>query len=128
MTRPSNLLLDSHIILWWLADDPRLSKRARRLITHADNAYVSAATTWELALKASLGKLKMPEGFVETVEEEGFTHLPVEPEHAMAVRDLPWYHRDPFDRLLIAQAKVENLTLITAEKLLAQYGDFVIVV
>ena len=70
-----NLLLDSHILLWWLADDPRLSRKARRFIERADVVYVSAATTWELALKASLGKLKMPEGFVETVEEEGFTHL-----------------------------------------------------
>ena len=88
----------------------------------------SAATTWELALKASLGKLKMPEGFVETVEEEGFTHLPVTPVHAMAVRALPWHHRDPFDRLLVAQAAVEGLRLLTAEPLLARYGRHVWVV
>ena len=117
-----NLLLDSHILLWWLADDPRLSRKARRFIERADVVYVSAATTWELALKASLGKLKMPEGFVETVEEEGFTHLPVTPVHAMAVRALP------FDRLLVAQAAVEGLRLLTAEPLLARYGRHVWVV
>ena len=123
-----NLLLDSHVILWWLADDPRLSRKARRLIERADEAYVSAATTWELALKASLGKLEMPEGFVETVEEEGFLHLPVTPVHAMAVEALPWHHRDPFDRLLVAQARAEGLRLLTAERLLARYGDHVVVV
>jgi len=123
-----NLLLDSHIILWWLADDPRLSAKARRQIARADDAYVSAATTWELALKASLGKLRMPEGFVETVEAEGFLHLPVQPGHAMAVGSLPWHHRDPFDRLLVAQARVEGLRLITADRRLAKYGRFVVVV
>ncbi|WP_126216988.1 type II toxin-antitoxin system VapC family toxin [Thermus scotoductus] len=78
-----NLLLDSYILLWWLSDDPRLSRKARRLIEGADQVFVSAATTWELAVKASLGKLRMPEGFVEVVEEEGFTHLPITPVHAM---------------------------------------------
>jgi len=123
-----NLLLDSHIILWWLADDPRLSAKARRLIERAAEAYVSAATTWELALKASLGKLRMPQGFVETVEAEGFLHLPIQPVHAMAVKELPWHHRDPFDRLLVAQAKIEKLRLLTADHRLASYGRFVVLV
>ena len=123
-----NLLLDSHVILWWLADDPRLSRKARRLIERADEAYVSAATTWELALKVSLGKLEMPGSFIETVEEEGFLHLPVTPVHAVAVKALPWHHRDPFDRLLVAQAKVEGLRLVTAERPLARYGRFVVVI
>lgn len=121
-----NLLPDSHVILWWLADDPRLPRKARRLIERADEAYVSVATTWELALKASLGKLRMPEGFVRVVEEEGFLHLPVTPVHTMAVKELPWHHRDPFDRLLVAQAKVEGLRLLTADYRLASYGRFVI--
>ena len=116
-----NLLLDSHILLWWLADDPRLSRKARRFIERADVVYVSAATTWELALKASLGKLKMPEGFVETVEEEGFTHLPVTPVHAMAVRALPWHHRDPFDRMLIAQAMMEGFRVVTHDNIFKKY-------
>lgn len=123
-----NLLLDSHIILWWLADDPRLSPKARALIENADEAFVSAATAWELAIKASLGKLKMPEGFIETVEKEGFQHLPITPEHAMAVKNLPWHHRDPFDRLLVAQAKLEGLKLLTKEQILARYGPYVVLV
>lgn len=121
-----NLLLDSHIVLWWLSDDPRLSRKARRLIEGADQVFVSAATTWELAVKASLGKLRMPEGFVEVVEEEGFTHLPITPVHAMAVRSLPWHHRDPFDRILLAQAMVEGLRLVSADQMLLPYGRFVI--
>ncbi|WP_135256814.1 type II toxin-antitoxin system VapC family toxin [Thermus caldilimi] len=121
-----NLLLDSHIVLWWLSDDRRLSRRARRLIEGADQVFVSAATTWELAVKASLGKLRMPEGFVEVVEEEGFTHLPITPVHAMAVQSLPWHHRDPFDRILLAQAMVEGVRLMSADQALASYGRFVI--
>ena len=123
-----NLLLDSHIILWWLADDPKLSLKARRLIERADDVYVSAATTWELALKASLEKLRTPEGFVETVEEEGFRHLPITPLHAMAVKALPWHHRDPFDRLLVAQARMEGLRLVTAKRRLARYGRWIVLV
>ncbi len=121
-----NLLLDSHIILWWLADDERLTRKARRFIERAEVAFVSAATTWELALKTSLGKLRMPEGFVEVVEAEGFAHLPVLPAHAIAVKDLPWHHRDPFDRLLLAQAKVEGLRLVSADRALAPYGELVL--
>ncbi len=121
-----NLLLDSHIVLWWLSDDPRLSRKARRLVERADEVFVSAATTWELAVKVSLGKLRMPEGFLEVVEQQGFTHLPITPLHAMAVQSLPWHHRDPFDRILLAQATVEGLGLVTADEALAPYGSFVI--
>lgn len=121
-----NLLLDSHIVLWWLSDDKRLSRKARRLIERADEVLVSAATTWELAVKASLGKLRMPEGFLEVVEAQGFTHLPITPVHAMAVQGLPWHHRDPFDRILLAQAMVEALRLVSADEALAPYGRFVV--
>jgi PIN domain nuclease of toxin-antitoxin system len=121
-----NLLLDSHVVLWWLSGDERLSRKARRRIERADEVFVSAATTWELAVKASLGKLRMPEGFVEVVEEQGFTHLPITPVHAMAVGGLPWHHRDPFDRILLAQAIVEGLRLVSADEALAPYGGFVI--
>ncbi|RDI96482.1 type II toxin-antitoxin system VapC family toxin [Meiothermus sp. QL-1] len=121
-----NLLLDSHIVLWWLSDDKRLSPRARRLIERADEVFVSAATTWELALKVSLGKLRMPEGFLEVVEEQGFVHLPITPVHAMAVRDLPRHHRDPFDCILLAQAMVEGLRLVSADRALAPYGRLVV--
>jgi len=121
-----NLLLDSHIVLWWLSDDKRLSRKARRLIERADEVMVSAATTWELAVKASLGKLRMPEGFLEVVEEQGFKHLPITPVHAMAVQSLPWHHRDPFDRILLAQAIVEGLGLVSGDEALAPYGKFMI--
>ena len=121
-----NLLLDSHIVLWWLSDDKRLSRKARRLIERADEVLVSAATTWELAVKASLGKLRMPEGFLEVVEAQGLTHLPITPVHAMAVQGLPWHHRDPFDRILLAQAMVEALRLVSADEALAPYGRFVV--
>ncbi len=121
-----NLLLDSHIVLWWLSDDERLSRKARRLIERADEVFVSAATSWELAVKVSLGKLRMPEGFLEVVEKEGFTHLPITPLHALAVQGLPWHHRNPFDRILLAQATVEGLGLVTADEALAPYGGFVI--
>jgi PIN domain nuclease of toxin-antitoxin system len=121
-----NLLLDSHIVLWWLSDDQRLSRKARRLIERADEVFVSAATTWELAVKASLGKLRMPEGFLEVVEAQGFTHLPITPLHALAVQSLPWHHRDPFDRILLAQATVEGLGLMSVDEALTTYGGFVI--
>lgn len=121
-----NLLLDSHVLLWWLSDDKRLSRKARGLIEHTDEVFVSAATTWELAVKASLGKLRMPEGFLEVVEAQGFLHLPISPEHAMAVQSLPWHHRDPFDRILLAQAMVEGLRLVSADAALAPYGRLVI--
>ncbi|MFZ5992949.1 MAG: type II toxin-antitoxin system VapC family toxin [Deinococcota bacterium] len=121
-----NLLLDSHIVLWWLSDDERLTRKARRLIERADEVFVSAATTWELAVKASLGKLRMPEGFLEVVEAQGFSHLPITPAHAMAVQSLPWHHRDPFDRILLAQALVEGLGLVSVDDALASYGKFVI--
>jgi PIN domain nuclease of toxin-antitoxin system len=98
------------------------------LIRAAPLAVVSPATTWELALKVSLGKLRMPEDFLQVVEAEGFIYLPVAPEHAWATRDLPWHHRDPFDRLLVAQARVEGLKLLTADTRLRAYGPWVLVV
>ncbi|GEM88066.1 type II toxin-antitoxin system VapC family toxin [Meiothermus granaticius] len=120
-----NLLLDSHIVLWWFSNDERLTPNARRLIEQADEVFVSAATTWELAVKTSLGRLRMPEGFLEVVVEQGFSHLPITEVHALAVQSLPWYHRDPFDRILLAQAIVEGLGLLSMDKAMAPYGKFV---
>ena len=114
-----NLLLASHILLRWLSDDQRLTPKARRWIKRANVVFVSAATTWELAVMASLGMLRMPVGFLEVVEAQGFSHLPITPAHAMAVRGLPWHHRDPFDRILLAQAIVEGLRLGSADGALA---------
>jgi len=105
-------LLDTHALLWWLADDIRLADAARAAIADsANDAFVSAASAWEIAIKARLGKVSMPDDLGEQLAANSFTPLPVQLTHALAVRHLPDHHRDPFDRLLVAQAQVEGLTL-----------------
>jgi PIN domain nuclease of toxin-antitoxin system len=117
-----NLLLDTHVLLWWLADDPALSARARAAIGHTDNlVYVSAVTLWEIVIKRSLGKLDLPGDWAEVLAREPFRRLPVTWDHALRVAQLPNVHRDPFDRLLIAQAMEEDLVLVTGDELLARY-------
>ncbi|MEO7005737.1 MAG: type II toxin-antitoxin system VapC family toxin [Terrimesophilobacter sp.] len=116
-------LLDTHIALWWLADNPQLSNAHRTLITDPDNElFVSAVSIAEIAIKSSLEKLVAPSGVADTVAVEGFRSLPLSAAHAEALRDLPWHHRDPFDRMLVAQCVVENLPLITADSRLREYG------
>ncbi|MBX6422359.1 type II toxin-antitoxin system VapC family toxin [Thermosulfurimonas sp. F29] len=116
-------LLDTQVFLWWLSDDPRLGKVARDIIADPDKAiYVSAASAWEIAIKKALGKLKAPTELAEILEEEGFLELPVFFRHAEYLEKLPWYHKDPFDRMLIAQALAENLILITADRKFEPYG------
>jgi PIN domain nuclease of toxin-antitoxin system len=122
-----NLLLDTHILLWWLADDRQLSEAARELITNPENAiFVSAVTMWEIWLKHSLGKLQIPEDFEQALDQEGFESLPLTAAHARRVDTLDWHHRDPFDRMLIAQAQVAGMTLLTADGLLSAYGEAVL--
>ena len=119
----SRLLLDTHALLWWLADDPALSTRAREAIASPGNEpLVSAASVWEIAIKRSLGKLSVPEDLLERIRAEGFSWLAVEPAHAWQVRALPFHHSDPFDRVLIAQAIVEGLPVITADRRFRAYG------
>jgi PIN domain nuclease of toxin-antitoxin system len=119
-----NLLLDTHILLWWLADDPALTDAARKLISNPQNAvFVSTVSLWEIWLKHSLGKLKLPENFEERLSGEGFENLPLMPAHAREVARLPWHHRDPFDRMLIAQARSAELQLVTADPAAAAYGE-----
>jgi PIN domain nuclease of toxin-antitoxin system len=121
------LLLDTHILLWWLADSPSLSDRARELITDPDNAvFVSAVSLWEIRLKQSLGKLQLPADFGERMAGESFESLPLLADHTREVASLPWHHRDPFDRMLIAQAQAAGLTFLTADEIAARYGDFVL--
>jgi PIN domain nuclease of toxin-antitoxin system len=110
------LLVDSHALLWHLLDDPRLTPGPTARI-EADDAevLVSVASFWEIAIKAALGKLEAPEDLPRRVEEFGFEPLAIAAEHAWAVRQLPHHHRDPFDRLLIAQAQVEGLTILTMD-------------
>lgn len=121
-----NLLLDTHVLLWWIDDHPALSEAARSLICSPENpVFVSAATFWEIYLKESLGKLRLPTDFEHRLCSESFEDLPVSAEHARQCGLLPWLHRDPFDRMLVAQAKVERLTLLTADKRIADYGSMV---
>lgn len=116
------LLLDTHAVLWWQADDRRLSPAARAAIATADLVWVSAASGWEVAIKASLGRVRLDEPLAITVAADGFTELPVTLTHAARVQALPPLHADPFDRLLVAQALVERATLVTRDAALGGYG------
>jgi PIN domain nuclease of toxin-antitoxin system len=123
------LLLDTHILLWWLADSPSLPEQARAFIADPGNAvFVSAISLWEIWLKQSLGKLKLPPDFEEKLAGESFESLPLLAAHTHGVASLPWHHRDPFDRMLIAQARVAGLQFLTADAVVAAYGDFVLLV
>ncbi|GAB4267372.1 MAG: type II toxin-antitoxin system VapC family toxin [Deferrisoma sp.] len=114
--------MDTHAILWWLADDPRLGKRARAAISDGRNpVYVSAASAWEIAIKKGLGKLEAPDGLASVLVEAGFETLPIEFTHAERLASLPPIHRDPFDRILVAQAQVEDLVLVTADRTIPRY-------
>jgi len=121
------LLLDTHAFLWWIRDDDSLSRRARRAITDERNqCFLSMASCWEMAIKKSLGKLEIPEpidGFVaEQVAANRFSILPIELRHVSQVRRLAFHHRDPFDRLLAAQADEEGLSIASADPIFQKYG------
>ncbi|HYL05115.1 MAG TPA: type II toxin-antitoxin system VapC family toxin [Thermoanaerobaculia bacterium] len=111
------LLLDSHAFLWWLAGDRKLSAASRQAVADpASIVYVSAATIWELSLKAALGKLDLDGAdLVEEIAENAFVELPMTARHSLAAAYLPRHHEDPFDRMLIAQARIEGLTLVTKD-------------
>ena len=116
-----NLLLDTHIFLWWRANEPRLGAEARTAISDADVVFVSVASAWEVAIKMSLGKLRLEGRFGDGVDQSGFRPLPITFEHAEHVSSLPPHHRDPFDRLLIAQALSEGLTVVTGDRKFKPY-------
>jgi PIN domain nuclease of toxin-antitoxin system len=123
------LLLDTHLFLWFLADSPKLTGAARARINEADEVFVSAASIWEAAIKAAIGRLEVSvDDLVTGIGASGFIELPVLARHGAAVARLPQHHRDPFDRLLVAQAVLEPLRLLTADMLLAQYSDVVEVI
>jgi len=120
------VLLDTQCWLWTLADPDRLSRRARRIVQRADRQlYLSAASAWEIAIKWSLGKLTLPadpaEYVASRIEGSGVIPLPIKHAHALHVARLPPHHRDPFDRLLIAQAEIEDMVLLTADRQMAPY-------
>lgn len=116
------LLLDTHAALWWLADDDRVGVDAARQLDDASNrVLLSAAVVWEVAIKRSLGKLRAPADLTATLLGAGVQPLPITLEHATAVEALPWHHRDPFDRMLVAQALVEGATIVSQDNRLQHY-------
>jgi len=114
--RRSSLLLDTHVFLRWKADDRRLRKSVRSAIAEAGLAFVSAASAWEAGIRSALGRLDLPESLEAGVEGSGFEKLPVSLAHAEAAAALPPHHPDPFDRMLIARARMEGLTLQTHDR------------
>ncbi|MDO8185352.1 type II toxin-antitoxin system VapC family toxin [Conexibacter sp. JD483] len=117
------LLLDTHAALWWLDGGERVGPRASdALVDSTNEVLLSAAVVWEVAIKRSLGKLRAPAGFAAEIQSAGALPLPVTVAHAEAVEQLPWHHRDPFDRLLIAQALAEGATLVSRDEQFAAYG------
>jgi PIN domain nuclease of toxin-antitoxin system len=122
----SGLLLDTHVLLWLLDDNPRLGINARERIRASAAVYVSAASTWELAIKAAIGKLTLPDDLDDAIDRSALRDMPVTRRHTLASDLAALPHKDPFDALLVAQSKVEQLTLLTAdEKLLMALPDAV---
>jgi PIN domain nuclease of toxin-antitoxin system len=117
-----NLLLDTQVLLWWLDDNPSLGQPAREAIADPEHlVFVSAVSIWEIVIKKSLGKLHVPDELPQVLEEQPFHHLDMTLEHAFKVGELPRHHRDPFDRLLIAQSLVDGLTLVTRDSDIRKY-------
>jgi len=119
-------LLDTHTFLWWITDDPRLSLQARKIIIDGENELLlSSASGWEIAIKAKLGRLQLPGNLTRFVSEQlalnAIETLPIQMSHALHVQTLPDHHRDPFDRLLVAQAQLENLPILTADPQISKY-------
>lgn len=117
-----NLFLDTHVLLWWLDDSPKLSRTGQSAIADPNNLIIlSAVVIWEIRIKQALGKLELPPDFYRVVKDQGFELLSITADHAYAVGDLPMHHRDPFDRMIIAQAKLENLRVVTHDTMFQKY-------
>jgi len=116
------LLLDTHVVLWWRLDSRRLPRVVRRAISSADAVFVSSASAWEVAIKIAAGRLRLADPFGTMVTDSGFEPMAITFEHAERLLSLPSHHRDPFDRMLIAQAEVERLTLVTHDRAFEPYG------
>lgn len=119
-----NLLLDTHAFLWAIDNNPDLSQEAREAIVDGNNiVFVSAATAWEISIKKAIGKLKIPNGdYLQELKLHRFTPLAITTEHALAVENLPPHHKDPFDRMLVAQAQIEKLRLVTRDPRIKAYA------
>ncbi|MGA2570683.1 MAG: type II toxin-antitoxin system VapC family toxin [Terracidiphilus sp.] len=125
----ARILLDTHVLLWLVDGGPRLTTEAKKLIRDAERVFVSAATIWEVAIKVRLGKLRVnPDELIEEMQRIGLEELPVYARHAKEVAKLPLYHRDPFDRLIVAQAKTDMLRLVTNDAQLTPYSDLVVLI
>ena len=117
------LLLDTHALLWWLADDARLGARARRRVADpGTGVFVSAASAWEISIKRALGRLQAPDDLRHQLAANDFTELPITVEHALGAGSLPRVHDDPFDRMLVYQCVAEHLQLVTVDRQLTAYG------
>ena len=117
-----DLILDTHIILWWMDDNDLLSQKYRLAIENINNiCFVSAVSVWEISIKSAIGKLDIPDNYLDVLLNQNFKELPVSWQHACKVRHLPMHHEDPFDRLLIAQALIEDLTILSVDKIIPEY-------
>jgi PIN domain nuclease of toxin-antitoxin system len=117
-----NIFLDTHVLLLWLDDNPLLSKEVRSAIASSENLVIlSSVVIWEIRIKQALGKLVVTPDFYDVLKNEGFEMLSITPDHAYAVGELPMHHRDPFDRMIIAQARLEGLTIATQDAVFKQY-------
>lgn len=115
-------LLDTHVLLWWLTEPEKIHLKARSIIQDKSNdVFVSSASFWEIAIKNSIGRITMPHNLLEVVAIEGFKILPIMPDECIGVTDLPLLHADPFDRLLVAQAKLHDFVIITRDAKIAEY-------
>ena len=127
-----NLLLDTHVALWAITDHPGLSATARELIlSPRATVWISVASIWEISIKHSLGRGEMPVSGKDATRhfrDAGYQFLAIEPEHAAAIETLPRHHQDPFDRLLVAQALIEPMRLLTHDSNVARYGDTIVLI
>ena len=117
-----NLLLDTHVLIWTLENNPRLSASAREAIVDGENlVFVSAVSVWEISVKQAMGKLDVPDNLIEVIQIHRFTPLEINLQHAHLAGRLPAIHKDPFDRMLIAQSILEKLTIVTRDQIMNQY-------
>jgi len=116
------ILLDTNVVLWWLADAPQLKPFRAAITDPSNDVFYSAVSVAEISLKASLGKLSVPAGYTDQLDKQNIAQLPLTASHAHAIAGLPWHHRDPFDRMIIAQALTEGLTVATSDRAFGRYG------
>lgn len=121
MTVMSRLLLDTHVVLWWLTDDPTLPDHVKAIIDGEADVFVSAASVWEVSIKQARGKIEEPANLAATIRDSELRHLPIGAAHAVVAGQLPPIHRDPFDRMLVAQSICDDLTLVSRDRDIRRY-------